>query len=160
MAFDIELAINLIQAKHRALTGFPTLYAPNLDAYPTVLDTPNLPCLLTWPADGAWFQKGHGYKVDERVFLVLGFVEPLGQNDIPSRAVAAVQLLQSVRAMWVTPANIPLDSGASSGYQITVESSSENRHSDQGITPDLAFGGKAYYGFRLRLNTRILWSIT
>lgn len=162
MTVDLELAINLMQAKHRTLaSSFPTLYAPDLAAYPTVLDTPNLPCLLTWPAAGRWGQKGYGYKIDNRTMSVLGFVQVQAQNDIPSNAVAAIEFLQAVRNLWITASSIPLAApDANSGYQITVESSADLLHSDTGIGPNLQFGGKPFIGFIISLNIALLWSVT
>lgn len=158
MAIDIELATNLIQAVNQGISGVQL--APSLDKYPTALDTANLPCLLTWPADGAWYAKGGGYKVDHRTFLIVGYIQPLGQSDIPSRAVDAVRLFQTVRARYITAATIPLaDPDDNSGYQITAESGPETRHTDGGLQSDLRFGGTLYHGFIVRLSVRILFSV-
>lgn len=161
MTIDIELAINLMQTQHATLvTSFPTLLAPQLSAYPTALDTANLPCLLTWPGPGRWGQKGNGYKTDERTMYVMGFVDPLNQSDIPNRATLAVQLLQATRNLWITASKIPLAApDANSGYQIAMESSDALRHSDQGIGPNLTMAGKTYHGFILSVQIRILWSV-
>lgn len=157
MAVDIELAVNLMQAQHRGLAL--VRYAPDLSAYPTALDTPLLPCLLTWPGPGSWGQKGHGYKFDTRTMQVMGFCEPIGQSDLPTRAIEAVQLLQQVRSFWSTAADLSLDTGATSGYQITVKSAFDNPHADDGIGPQLTMGGKTYHGFILRVAVAIQWIV-
>lgn len=158
MAVDIELAINLMQAQHRGLSLVS--YAPDLSDYPTALDTPLLPCVLTWPETGAWGQKGHGYKFDTRTMLVMGFCEPLNQSDLPTRAGEAVRTLQQVRSFWATASNLSLDTGVTSGYQITVKSAVENAQTDQGIGPQLTMGGKTYHGFILRVAVSIQWKVT
>lgn len=152
MAADIELAINLIQAQNR--TFIPD-YAPDLIDYPTA-PWAETPAVLTWPMDGSWYQKGQGYMTDERTMNVQVYVEPLGLMDIPTRAQIGVQLLQQMRKHYMKPATIPLDTGVTSGYQITVESRSGNPMSDTGLMTNLVFAGANYLGFILRLRVRIM----
>lgn len=152
MADDIELAINLIQAQNR--TFIPD-YAPDLIDYPTA-PWAQTPAVLTWPSDGSWYQKGHGYKTDERTMQVMVYVEPLGLMDIPTRAQIGVQLLQQMRKHYMKPDVISLDTGVTSGYQITIESRSGSPQSDTGLMTNLAFGATNYLGFILRLRVRIM----
>lgn len=161
MAVDIELAINLMQAVNRQLiTANLARKAPDLASYPTVIDTADLPYLLTWPSNGSFYIKGGGYKVDRRTMLVIGYVQPFGQNDVPSRAVQGVRLLQAAREKWISAATVPLaDPGANSGYQITIESGPDSPLADGGLQSDLKFAGKDYHGFVLRVNINILWSV-
>jgi hypothetical protein len=160
MTIDIELATNLIQAQNRTLaTSFPNLQAPALDAYPTALDTASLPLLLTIPSGGSWYMKGGGWKTDVRTFTVIGFSQPLGQNDLPANMAGCVQLLQAVRNLYIDPGVIPLQNPVGGVvYQITAHSSDANPHSDSGIVTDVAFGGRPFYGFRLSLNVTIRWN--
>lgn len=160
MATDIELAINRLQAVHRAILapdGRPIL-APDLEGYLTVLDTPNLPYVMTWPGQGSSYIKGGGYRTDERVLEVFCFVEPVGQNDIPSRTRDAVRLLQSIRAAYVTPSILRLTDIEADGYQTTIESGpGGQRITDTGVTAANPFGGRAFVGFRISVTARILW---
>jgi hypothetical protein len=157
MAVDIELAINLIQAQNLLVSG--VLEAPALSAYRTAIDTPNLPYVITWPAEGSFYAKGGAYKADHRIMRVIAFVEPLGQSDLPTRAVEAVQLLQAMRDRWITNSVIPLqDPVGGVVYQITAESGPDRPHSDTGLVSNLVFSGRQFHGFEIRLNVRILWS--
>jgi hypothetical protein len=94
-----------------------------------------------------------------RTALVLLYVEPLGQNDIPSRAVEAVRLLAALRETYINVANIPLalPDDNTGGYQLTFESGPETPHTDEGIVPNLSYGGAAYYGARLRVTVTMQW---
>jgi hypothetical protein len=163
MSDGLELTINAMQARMIAAlrADFPRLQAPNLDRYPTSLDSAALPMLLVWPAEGSWYLKGDGYAQDERMMMLTGYVAPLGQDDIPSRAVASIRLLEAVRSLWLTRASIQLidpDSNAG-GYQATVESSFGNGHSDGGIVSGPTFAGARYEGFVLRVKARIQWVV-
>lgn len=164
MATDLELAINTLQAVNRTVltaVGIPdvgtvTGKAPDLSNYPTGAPA-EPPLVLVWPVDGSWYQKGHGYKIDDRTFLLICFVEALGQNLIPQRAQLAVQLLQAMRNQYITPATIALDTGGISGYQMTVSSRDGNPQSDGGIVSNLEIGGNLYAGFTIRLHVRLQW---
>lgn len=164
MATDIELAINTLQVVNRSVltaVGIPDVgtasgKAPDLQNYPTGAPA-EPPLVLVWPADGSWYQKGHGYKIDDRTFLLICFVEALGQNLIPQRAQLATQLLQAMRNQYVTPTTIELDTGSTSGYQMTVASRDGNPQSDGGIVSNLEIGGNLYAGFTIRLSVRIQW---
>lgn len=153
---DLTLAINKLQALHRSISG--VRYAPDLSAYPTVLDTANLPAVITWPVDGSWYMKGGGWKVDERTMLVLVYVQPLAQNDIPSNAAASVALLGRLREAYITYANaLQATPDIDSGYQMTLNSGPERPMSDGGIEANLSFGGAAFYGARIRVNVHLQW---
>ena len=166
MADDIELAINLVQAVN--LSVLNTVYAgntaydasaphaPSLENYLTVLDSANLPYVLTWPGPSRFYSKGGGWIVDMETLMIVCYVQPLGLNDIPSRATEAVRLYQVMRRKYTTVATIPLASPATSaGYQITAESGPNSPHSSDGIQSNLNFAGKPYLGFTLHLNVRI-----
>ena len=157
MSTDLTLAVNRLQALHRDVPGIR--YAPDLAEYPPNLTTANLPAVLTWPADGQWYLKGGGWRTDERTMLVLLYIAPLGQNDIPSNAAEAVSLLAQLRETHILRQNVPLADPDDNvdAYQITLESSTDRPHGDGGIEPNLAFGGALYYGARLRVNVRLLW---
>ena|SRR3569832_1544972 len=144
---------NYLQAYNRAVAGVQ--FAPNLANYPTALDTLNLPTVLVWPSDGRWYVKGGAARQSMRTWLVLCYLQPLAQNDIPSNAVDAVGLLDRLINAYLNVNHIPIANPPP--YQLTVESSIDLQHSDGGIVPDLQFGGKPFYGFRLRINVRALW---
>lgn len=146
-------AANYLQAIARGVAG--VRFAPTIDAYPTVLDTPNLPAVISWPSDAQWYVKGGAARQSVRAWLVLCYVEPLGQNDIPSNAALSVGMLDKLINAYTNVANLsPADPPP---YQLTIESGPDMPHSDGGITPDLQFGGKPYYGIRLRVNVRAYW---
>ena len=153
----INTTIDLLQALHRSMSGIRK--APNLAKYPTVIDTADLPFVIAWPSDGQFAIKGGGFKQSHRTYRVLVYVEPIGQNDIPSRAVAAVALLQTMLNAYISAANVPLaDPTSTNPYQVTIESGPTAPHTDGGIVSNLVFGGKPYHGFEIRLNVRELWS--
>ena len=163
MSDGLELTINAVQARMLAAlrADFPRLQAPALSRYPTSLDTAALPMVLAWPAEGSWYLKGDGFAQDERMLMLTGYVAPLGQDDIPSRAVDTIRLLEAVRSLWLTRASIALinpDDNAG-GYQVTIESSFGNGHSDGGIVSGPVFAGARYEGFVLRVKARIQWVV-
>ncbi len=159
MAVDLELCCNLIQAKLRTLAPATLQNAPDVDGYPTAMDDALCPYAFTWPGAGSWYQKGGGYKTDERTFQVFVIVESLAQKDIPTRTLQGVRVLQAVRNLFLIPSNIPLDNGTTTGYQITLESKPGSPHSDTGLVAGLPFSGKPWFGFTLNLNVRVMWII-
>ncbi len=163
MADGLELTINAMQARMLSALrpSFPRLQAPALERYPTSLDTAALPLLLTWPADGSWYLKGDGFGEDTRTMTVTGFIAPIGQDDIPSRALDTIRMLEALINLWLTRRSIALidpDSNAG-GYQATVESAPGLGHSDGGVMTGPMFGGVRYEGFVLRVRTRIQWVV-
>lgn len=159
MAVDIELACNLIQGKLRTLVPTYLQHAPDVENYLTSLHDAQCPYAMTWPSEGSFYQKGGGYKVDNRTFSVFVFIEPLGQREIPQRTQQGIQVLQAVRDLFITNANIPLSSIDETGYQIIVASGMDSPHSDTGLTANLPFTGGAWVGFELRLNIHMQWKI-
>ena len=149
----IEDTINLLQALNQGITGIPPGAAPALTNYPTVIDF--TPFVITWPADGSWYIKGAASKQALRTYRVICFVESLGVNDIPSRAVEAVQLLQRFIDAYITAANVAQADPPT--YQVTIESGPDTPHTDGGLISSLTFGGKAYHGFELRIGVREYW---
>ena len=149
----IHDAIDLVQALNRSVAGVRT--APALASYPTVIETAMLPCLITWPTQGRWYVKGGAERQMLRTFQVIGYVEPLGQNAIPSRAVQAIDLLQLLINAYTNTDNIRLFNPPP--YQLTIESSSDTQHADGGLQSDLMFGGRAFHGFMIDLNVRAVW---
>lgn len=149
-------AVNALQTLNASIAG--VTFAPQLSAYPTQLNTMQLPALLTWPSDGQLYVKGGAARASVRTFVVLGFVQPLTQNDIPTNAAAALLLLQRCINAYTNVSNIPLANPSPTvPYQLTIESGPDMQHSDGGLVPDLSFGGAAFHGFRLRINVRALW---
>lgn len=158
MAIDIELACNLIQAKLATLQ--PTYLAnvpTDVEHYFTALNDALCPYAFTWPGPGSFSQKGGGYKMDERTFTVFVFIESLVQKDMPTRTAQGIRALQAVRNLFVVPGNIALDTGGTSGYQITIESKTDTPQSDSGLRADLPFSGASWFGFSLPLKVRTQW---
>jgi len=164
MTDRFELAVNLLQVQNRAVltaAGIPdvggaTGKAPDWTNYPTGAPA-EPPLVLIWPADGSWYQKGHGYKVDDRTFLLICFTEALGQNLLPQRAQLTGKILSGISEQYVTPSTIALDTGVTSGFQLTVASREGHPQADGGIVSNLEFGGNPYSGFIIRLQVRIQW---
>lgn len=157
MAVDIELACNLVQDKLRTLQPQLLAQVPDVEHYPTAMEDALCPYAFTWPEEGSWYQKGAGYKTDERNLTVFVIVESLHQKDIPTRFTQGVRALQAVRNLFIIPANISLDYGTISGYQITLESKADTPHSDSGLRSDFPFSGRPWFGFSIGLKVRILW---
>lgn len=158
MATGIELACNLVQAKLATLQPTYLNQVPlAMTDYPTAMDDALCPYAFTWPSEGSWFQMGHGYKVDDRTLTIFIIIESLAQKDIPQRAAQGVRVLEAVRNLFIVPANIPLDYGTTSGYQITVASKKDTPQSDTGLQSNLPFSGKPWFHFRVPLHVRIGW---
>lgn len=159
MAVDIELACNLIQARVRTLQPQFVAQVPDVEHYFTSLADNLCPYAFTWPSEGSWSQKGGGYKMDERTFTLFVIIESLAQKDIPTRAVQGIRVLQAVRNLFIVPANIPLDDGAVSGYQIYVASRVDSPQSDSGLRADLPYSGAPWFGFSIPLKVRTQWIV-
>lgn len=160
MAVDIELACNSIQALIRTnLAPTHIQLAPDMDAYQTSLHDALCPYVFTWPEEGSWYQKGEGYKIDERNVTVFCLIESLAQKDIPTRTVQGVRALQAMRNLFLIPANIPLTNINTTGYQITVASRDGNPQSDSGLRADLPYSGVPWFGFSIPLKVRIQWIV-
>lgn len=153
-------AINAIQAKLATVSITSTnsklkvqLKAPEVSKYPTGMTTAQLPLALTWPGPSTFDFEGIGG--GKRRFMqgvtTIVYMQPLGQNDIPSRADEALLMLDAVR-------NILLDTTAvlDGTYQVTLAQSLERPHRDSGLRGDLQFGGAVYFGFTVDLTLRIL----
>ena len=150
----IKDTINLLQTLNRSITGIATNGAPALADYPTVLDTAALPLVITWPGVGHFYSKGGAAKQSVRIYRVLCFVEPVGVNDIPSRAVETADLMQRFIDAYISVANIPQATPPT--YQTTLESGPDMQHTDNGMGV-LTFSGKAYSGFELQITVREYW---
>lgn len=152
----IDTTIDLIQTLIRT-TVTAARKVPALRAYPLKADTADLPLILTVPGEGTWHHKGIGgaLKREDRAYQVICFYEPLGQSELPVRMLGAAQLLQSIKDALLTSPNFALaDPGQ---YQVTIEASTDNPHSDTGITPNQMIGGVNYHGFVITLRVRELW---
>jgi len=160
-AVDLELACNLIQTK--IATALQPTYVATVplttEAYLTALEDGLCPYVMTWPGPGSFYQKGGGYKIDDRRFSVFCFVESLAQKTIPLRTHQGIQILQAMRSLFVTASTIPLATIAADGYQITVQSWEGNGHSDTGLTARLPFSGVPWFGFQMFLNVQTQWII-
>jgi len=153
----IATTIDLLQAVNRAVQGVKR--APELARYPTAIDAVDCPYVISWPAEGQFFTKGGETKRQDRIYRVICYIEPLGLNDIPTRAVEATALLQRFIDAYIDRANVALadPQGAQPTYQVTIESGPEHVHTDSGLVSNLLFGKNTFHGFELRINVRELW---
>lgn len=153
----LSTTIDLIQTLIRD-GGTSARKVPALSAYPLKADTADLPLVLTVPGEATWHTKGleGALRREDRVYRVIAFVEPLGQNELPTRVLLAATLLQELKDLFLgTPA---LSDPTSYGdYQVTIEQSDAQPHSDGGIVPTLQIGGVPYHGFTIELRVRELW---
>lgn len=146
--------MNYMQALHRTATGI--LYAPAVEAYPPSLDTFNLPFVFTYPGGGKWWIKGGGWAQMERTYRVLFYIQPLGQDDVPSRTVEGVQILQRLINLYADKDNVAQANPPP--YQLTFQSAPDGpQHSDDGLGATVTFAGKPYVGGELRIVTRCQW---
>lgn len=157
---SIDTTTDLIQAINRSVTGVRK--APPMASYPLKADTADLPLILTWQGEATWHHEGlgGGKRRQDRIYHILGFIEPLGQSELPTRALAATRLLQAIIDRWLTVDQVNGDPVALADpptYQVTAQASSGSPHSDTGIVSDLSIGGVAFHGFRIRLRVREIW---
>lgn len=156
----IATTIDLIQNVNRAISGVRT--CPTLARYPLKADTADLPLVLTIPAEGTFHHKGMGgsLKRQDRIYKIIAFVEPTGQNQFPVRAKETADLLQAFITTWLTVGitdGEPIALADPPTYQVTIEDSESAPHSDTGIDPNLTIGGVTYHGFTISLRVRELW---
>lgn len=158
MTARLVLAANALQALHRTISG---VTAPDVAQYPNSLNTPDLPFLMSWPGAGSVYTKGGGYATDERTFEVYGYVQAAAQDDLPSRAEAAMTVLSDLTDLYADARNIRLldpDNPASEGYQMTIETNAAvYQIPDTGVMAPLKFGSVDYIGFRVSVRVRMLW---
>lgn len=154
--------INALQAKIAAISITTTnsrqrvtLKAPEVSKYPTNVTTAQLPLALSWPGPSTFDFEGigGGKRRIMQLINVVVYLQPLGQNDIPTRVDEALMMLDAVR-------NTLLDNTAivDDVYQVTLAQSLNNPHRDSGLRADLAFGGTIFFGFTVDLMMRILRS--
>lgn len=152
--------INAIQARLAAVSitttnsrQVTTLKAPEVAKYPTALSTAQLPLALTWPGPSTFDFEGIGG--GKRRFMqgvtTIVYLQPLGQNDIPTRMDESLLMLDAVRNKLLDTTAI-----ADGTYQVTLAQSLERPHRDSGLRGDLQFGGTTYFGFTVELMFRIL----
>lgn len=156
MAVDIELACDRVQTLLRTLQPSYLANVPDVEHYPTAMEDALCPYALTWPTAGSWYQKGDGYKVDDRTLTIFVFIESLRQKDIPTRLTQGIRVLQAVRNLFIIPANLTLSSG---DYQIVVTSKADTPQSDTGLRGDLPFSGVPWFGFSIPLRVHIQWIV-
>ncbi len=153
------LLANRLQALHRTLSD--VRLAPPVAQYLTVLDTPNCPYVMTWIGQGVLYSKGGGWLVEQVTARVFGFVEPVGQNDIPSRTADGLAVLSALSALYITIGNVTLytpDEAEAEGYQMTIETAPDGqRVTHGGLRADLQFGGRSWVGFEIQVPVLVQW---
>ena len=156
------LLANALQALHRTLPEIAL--APDVAAYATVIDTPNLPYVMTWCGPGVLYSKGGAWRVEEAQARVFCFVEPLGQSDIPARTVEGLAALSALTDLYVTIGNVSLytpGQPAAEGYQMTINTGpNAQRVTHGGLRADLQFGGRLFVGFEVQVPVFIQWGAT
>jgi len=143
---------NYLQTLNASVTGVAS--APQLSQYPTAIDTPNCPTVISWPADGQWYIKGGAARQMVRTWRVICYIEPIAQNDTPSNAEAALGLMQRLINAYISVSNV--SQANPPPYQVTIESGPDMQHSDGGLGTNM-FGGKPFVAFELRVHVRALW---
>lgn len=149
--------IDLIQAVNRTITGTTTV--PSFSQYPLTADTVRLPMVLTWPLNGTWRREQFGGKKrEDRVYVIMVFVAPIGQGEMPARSSLAVTLLDAFREKWLSlDANGWPTALQNSAPQVTVAWDGEYpQDTGVGVLPSLKVGGTDYTGFELRIKIREL----
>lgn len=147
-------AMNYLQTLNAAVTG--VRHAPQAADYPTVLDTANLPFVFTWPGAGEWWFKGGGWAQMRRTYRIICYIQPLAQDDIPSRTVDGATLLQRLINVYVNRANIAQSNPPP--HQVSIQSAPDgSHHSDGGLDTKVTFGGHPYAGFELQVVVRSEW---
>ena len=157
---SIAATIDLIQTVNRGVTG--VTFAPALAKYPLSLTTAQLPAVLTVPGEGTFHHGGigGGKRRQDRQYHIHCFAEPLGQSTFPTRALAATTVLQALIEAWLAVnqgSGAPIALADPPPYQVTVEASPGDPHSDTGLIPSLEIGGTPYHGFTITLRVRELW---
>lgn len=146
--------MNYLQKINRGVQGVK--YAPQVSKYPTVIDTANLPLVLTWPGPAEFWLKGGGWREERRTYRVLCYILPLTQNDIPTRTLEGAALLQRFINAYTDVNNVAQANPPP--YQLTIESApTGTHHTDNGLDAQPTFGGKPYAGFELGIVVRALW---
>lgn len=159
MAVNLELACNLIQAKIRDNLSSLVQNVPNVeDTFPALHDA-LCPYVMTWPTEGQAYQKGGGYKIIEGTCTIFCFVESLAQKDMATRTAQGIRIMQAMIDLFITAGNISLDTGASSGYQITVASKTDTPQPYSGLKGDFPYSGMPWFGFSIPLNVRIQYIV-
>jgi hypothetical protein len=147
----IQTSIAALQTLHAAVTGVTA--APT--AYPSSLDTAGLPCILVLPTEGTVdLESFAAKKRGDDIYRVYVYVAPVSQGAGTNEGVQlAIDLMQRLRDLYVTAANVALTSGT---YQATLKVSSGDpvRHSPIGT---LDFGGVAYRGFTFDVGVMEKW---
>ena len=153
------LLANRLQQIHRAVAEVRN--APNVAQYFTVLDTPNCPYVMTWIGPGALYSKGGGWKVEQATARIFGFIEPLGQADIPTRTADGLAALSALTERYVTIGEVQLftpGQAEAEGYQMTIETGPNGQNvTHGGLRADLQFGGRVFVGFEIQVPVLIQW---
>ena len=136
-----------------------TMHAPHLERYPTQLTTAQLPLALTWPSASSFDYEGvsGGKRRFMQSLTIIVYIQPLGQNDIPSRAEEAIEWLDVVRNA-ILDKNVLISETGPQAYQAVLTQSIGSPYRDSGITPSISFGGVSYVGFTIDATVRILRS--
>ena len=154
---SVRATIDLIQTANRTVTLARTV--PAFANYPLTADTVRLPLVLTWPDGATWRREiAESKKREDRVYVIMVFVQPIGQGELPARSSEAVTLLDAFRDFWLSlDANGYPTALANMSPQVTVMWDGEYpQDTGVGALPPLKVGGTQYTGFEIRLKVREL----
>lgn len=147
----ILTTITAMQTLHATVDGVTT--APTV--YPSSLNTPDLPCVLTLPAEGTIdLEAIAARKRHDGIYRVFVYVAPIAQGTpVDEGTQTAILLMQALIDAYVTAANIVLTNTPS---QATLKTSKDNpiRHSALGV---ITFGEIAYRGFTFDVGVMEKW---
>lgn len=146
--------ITRLQALHATVAGVRSAPAPA--QYPASLNVPDLTTILTLPTEGTWnLESMDGLRRADTPYRVYVYVAPVSQGaGIAEGTVAALELFDALRALYLDPANLSLINAG--GVQATLRTSTSTpiRHSGVGV---LTFGELAYRGFTLDIGVMEKW---
>lgn len=152
--------INLIQTANRTLAPTYVTTVPAFDKYPLTADTVRLPMVLTWPDQSTWSRQIASSKQrEDRIYVIMVFISPIGQGELPSRSTNAAVVLEAFKDFWLSLDQNGYPTALSNmSPQVSVRWDDPAYPQDTGIgvLPPLKVGGTPYTGFEIRLKIREL----
>jgi hypothetical protein len=143
--------IAALQDLHAGVEGVTS--APT--EYPSSLQSAMLPCVLVLPGEGTIdLESIAAKKRADTIYRVYVYVAAVAEGTPVNEGVqTAILLMDRLRDLYLTPANIALTTGT---YQAVIKTASDTpiRHSGIGV---LSFGEKSYRGFTFDVGIREKW---
>jgi len=156
----IALTITAFQTLNATISGVTT--APT--AYPTTINTADLPLVITWPGPAETYLEGLGYNVVQRRYRVSCYVDAIEQGlGINEAWQSVITILQAFHTAYLASTNNPLVNNGT--YQSSIRNSEETPIPDGGLEviayPPPATGQAGYphyYGFQMEVLVKEEWS--